>query len=208
MRRFAIIVMAGIMALAVAAPVSAGANVYNSSSSALTAQGSWYTEGADGYTFGYVAAWKQGSSSPFMELYTETGNWVDCTPGDPTDDFYGFVGSFQFGYGDATLTIGRTYGSANATATFDVYGADVDQCADTWIETSTPGVQVSLALTATGPKVMQRGTWSFKIPSQFNSHSSYSSTYRMASGTATIDGASMSVDGGIGKVTWRDHYNG
>jgi hypothetical protein len=55
---------------------------------------------------------------------------------------------------------------------------------------------------------MERGTWSFHIPSEYNNHSSYSTTYRTADGTATIGGDEIAVDGGIGKVSWRDHSNG
>jgi hypothetical protein len=69
-------------------------------------------------------------------------------------------------------------------------------------------VAVSLALVATGSKIMERGTSSFKVPGEFNGHSSYSTTSRLASGTATIGGEEIAVDGAIGKVSWRDHNNG
>ena len=76
------------------------------------------------------------------------------------------------------------------------------------MESQESGVAVSLALVATGSKIMERGTSSFKVPGEFNSHSSYSTTSRLAAGTATIGGDEIAVDGAIGKVSWRDHNNG
>ncbi len=210
MRKLMVVALAALLAVVVAGPVAAGANVSNTSGSALAAEGSWYTDGPDGYAFGYVSAWQeQGASAAFIQFYSDAGAKVDCTPADPTDDAYGFVGSYRFGYGTGTLAVGRGYGSAAASGSVDIYGADIDDCAGTWLDVYEPGAPVSFDLTATGPKVMARGTWSFHIPSQFNSHSSYSSTYRIASGTATIgDGELTTIDGAIGKVSWRDHSNG
>lgn len=209
MRKFMVIPMAALLVLAVAAPASAGANVSNSSQSALTAQGSWSSEAGGVSTYGSLIAWQDAAaSSAYIEFFEESGQYVDCTPADDSDDRYGFQGEYRYGYGDGTLTIGRGYDTAHASGTIEIVTVTADDCTGDYTDTIESGVAVSLDLVATGGKVMERGTSSFKIPGQFNTHSSYSTTYRLAAGTATIGGADMAVDGGIGKVSWRDHSNG
>lgn len=208
MRKFMVLPMAGLLALAIAGPVAAGANVANFSSSATTAQGWWYSEGAGKGTYGSVSAWQDsGSNETYVDFWQETGEYVDCTPGDPNDDFYGFQGTYQYGGGLGTLTVGKGFGDASATGLLDVETTTVDDCAGTY--DSTYGqLEVAFDLVANGPKIMEKGTGSFKIPSQFNSHSSYSSISRSAVGTASIGGAELALEGAIGKVSWRDHSNG
>jgi len=212
MRKLLVLPMAALLIGAIAAPVSAGANVNNSSQSATTAQGYWGSGGKEGgvEAYGSLYAWQDsGSSAAYVEFSEGSGQWVDCTPADDTDDFYGFQGQSRYGSGDGTLKVGKGSSDAHASATLEIYSYVIDDCAGTYDETSEDGVLVSLDLVATGPKIMERGTGSFKIPSQFNSHSSYSTTSRSAAGTATIgDGPAITVDGGIGTVSWRDHSNG
>jgi hypothetical protein len=209
MRKFMVLPTAAVLALAIAAPVSAGANVSNTSQSAVTAQGSWESHAGNVETYGSLVAWQDsGASSAYLEFFEESGQYVDCTPADDTDDSYGFQGQYRYGYGDGTLTIGRGSSDAQASGTLEISTTVIDDCAGTYDETTSSGVAASLDLVANGPKIMERGTWSFKIPGQFNTHSSYSTTARSAAGTATIGGNAIAVDGGIGKVSWRDHGNG
>lgn len=210
MRKLIVLPMAALLALAVAAPVSAGPNVSNSSGSAVTAQGSWYSEAGGVETYGGLYAWQDsGATSAYMEYFEQVGAYVDCTPADQTDEFYGFQGEYRSGYGEGTLSIGRGYADAQASGTLTTFATAVDDCTGDYVESPGGTVAVSLDLVANGPKMMERGTSSFKIPGQFNSHSSYSATSRIATGTATIgDGPEMAVDGRIGKVSWRDHGNG
>ncbi len=210
MRKFMVLPTAALLALAIAAPVSAGANVSNTSQSAVAAQGSWYSNAGGVDTYGSVNAWQDsGSPTAFVELYEESGQYVDCTPADSTDDYFGFQGQSRYGYGDGSLTIGRGQADAHASGTLEISTAVIDDCAGTYSESTVSGVAVSLDLVANGPKIMERGTWSFKIPSQFNTHSSYSTTARSAAGTARIgDAPAFAVDGRIGKISWRDHGNG
>ena len=67
---------------------------------------------------------------------------------------------------------------------------------------------MALELSGSGDLIKETGTWSFKIPGQYNSHSRYSSTYRPATGTASLAGEAHDVYGAIGKVSWSDHSNG
>ena len=208
MRKFMVLPTAALLALAIAAPVSAGANVTNSSSSAVTAQGSWESHAGDVETYGSLVAWQDsGASSAYLEFFEESGQYVDCTPADDTDDSYGFQGQYRYGYGDGMLAIGRGSLDAHASGTLEISPTVIDDCVGSYVETIDSGVPASLDLVANGPKIMERGTWSFKIPGQFNSHSSYSTTARSAAGTAKIGGDAVAVDGGIGKVSWRDHGN-
>ena len=209
MRKLLVLPMAALLLAAIAAPVSAGANVTNSSQSAMTAQGSWYSDAGGVDTYGSLNAW-QDSASPtaFLELYEESGQYVDCTPADDADDVYGFQGQIRYGYGDGTLTIGRGQADAHASGTLEISTAVIDDCVGSYSESTVSGVAVSLDLVANGAKMLERGTGSFKIPGQFNTHSSYSTTSRSAAGTASIDGDAIAVDGAIGKISWRDHSNG
>jgi hypothetical protein len=209
MRKIMVLPMAALLVMAVAAPVSAGANVVNTSQSALTAQGTWYSEAGGVGTYGSLSAWQDsGSDAASLEFFEESGQYVDCTPADDTDDFYGYQGQYRYGYGDGSLTVGRGSADAQASGTVEIVTTIVDDCAGSYEESVEDGVAVSLDLTATGSKTMERGTWSFHIPSEFNGHSSYSTTYRTAAGTATIGGDEVAIEGGIGKISWRDHGNG
>lgn len=210
MRRFVFVVMAGLMAMALAAPVSAGPNVSNTSGSATVAEAYWYQENGDSSSSGYLSFWREArAASAMVSYWIQEGTWVDCTPADPNDDFFGFQGSWSSGFGEGSLTVSKGYGSAVGSGVVDVYVATVDECAGTYEESFASGIAVSLGLTAAGPKIMYRGTSSFHVPSEYNSHSSYSSTGRMAAGTVTIgSGAPIAADGAIGIVSWRDHANG
>lgn len=210
MRKFMIIPLAALLVLTVAAPASAGANTSNSSGSALTAQGSWSSEAGGVWTSGSIYAWQEtGSTTTYVEFFEESGQYVDCTPADDTDESYGFQGQYRYGYGEGTLSIARGLSQAHASGVLEVSTVTVDDCTGQYDESFAGGVSVSLDLVATGSKIMERGTSSFKIPSEFNGHSTYSTTYRAAAGTATIgDGPELAVDGGIGTVSWRDHSNG
>lgn len=209
MRKFTVIPMAALLALAIAAPVAAGPNVTNASGSATTAQGSWFSDSAGGFTYGYMFAWQQqGETSAYIEFFESSGNYVDCTPADETDDSYGFQGTHRYGWGEGSLSVGRGYADATATGTVGIDTATVDDCAGTYVSDYEDGVAIALDLVATGAKVMERGTGSFKIPGEINNHYSYSSTYRIAAGTASIGSDDLDVEGAIGKVSWRDHFNG
>jgi hypothetical protein len=209
MRKFMVLPLAALLVLTVAAPAFAGANVSNSSQSALTAQGSWFSQAGDGEIYGSLYAWQDsGSTSAYMEFFEESGQYVDCTPADETDESYGFQGQYRFGYGEGTLAIGRGSTDAHASGVLEIYTTIVDDCIGSYAGSEEGSVAVSLDLVANGPKVMERGTWSFKIPSEFNGHSSYSTTYCTADGIAVIGDDEIAVDGGIGKVSWRDHSNG
>ncbi len=130
------------------------------------------------------------------------------TPDDESDDFYGLVGSFSSGSSVGTLTISKRYGSATASGTFDIWTETYDECTGTYDSEIVQGVHVSLDLDATGALVKETGRDSFHVPSEYNSHSSYRSSYRGAEGVVTIGDRTFDSYGRIGKVSWSDHTNG
>jgi len=215
MRRFLAIPLAGLIALAVAAPALAGPNVGNFSGSVDIAQGTWesYDEDAQAFHFGYVSVSReQGASQAFAEFNDYREELVQCTgadtPDDPEDDSFGPVGSIVWGYGPATLTLGKSNGSATASGTLDVTREDFDGCTGEWTVEELADVDFSLSLTATSSTIRETGRGSFHVPGEFNSHSSFKTVYRQAAGTFTGGDGPQSVTGMIGTVSWKDHSNG
>ncbi len=215
MRTFLTVPMAGLLVLAVAAPVAAGPNVGNYSSSISIAQANWGSkdEATETYSYGYLAvSQEQGSSDAFAEysLYREQS--VQCTgaetPDDPDDDTFGMNTSSVWGFGPASLSIDGKFASATANAILDSYTEVIDGCTDDSSYTQDSGLSIGLDLTATSSTIRESGRGSFHLPGEFNSHSSYKATYRFAEGS--VDGADgpQAASGQIGKVSWSEHSNG
>ena len=215
MRRFMTVPLAGLVALAVAAPVAAGPNVGNYSSSLTMAQATWdsWDEATGAYSSGYIAiSQEQGSPDAFAEYSSYSQQYVQCTgeetPENPDDDTFGVVGSNTWGWGPASLTTGKNFGSASASGDLSIGREQFNECTGEWTFEELPGVQFDLDLTATSGTIRESSRGSFHLPGEFNSHSSYKATYRYADGTLSgIDGT-QSVSGLIGKVSWMDHANG
>ena len=215
MRRFMAVPLAGLLALTLAGSALAGPNVGNFSSSLAIAQASWdsYDEGTGTFGYGYVAvSQEQGSSEAFAEYNQGSEQYVQCTgaetPDDPNDDRFGVVFSNVWGYGPATLTIGKGNSSASAGATLDVTREGFNECTGEWTYEELPAFAFSLDLAATSATIRESGRSSFHLPGEFNAHSSYKATYRNADGTFSgIDGP-QPVLGMIGNVSWREHSNG
>lgn len=213
MRRFMAIPMAGLLALTLAGSALAGPNVGNYSSSLQIAQASWdsFDEDTGAYGYGYVAvSQEQGSSEAFAEYNQGSEQYVQCTGADtadnPDDDTFGVVFSNVWGYGPATLTMGKS--NASASGTVDVAREDFNECTGEWGYEELQDFAFSLDLTATSATIRESGRGSFHLPGEFNSHSSYKATYRQAEGTFSgIDGP-QSVLGMFGNVSWREHSNG
>lgn len=215
MRRFMAIPMAGLLALMLAGSALAGPNVGNYSSSVDMAQGSWesYDEDKQGYRFGYVTVSReQGATQAFAEFNDYREELVQCTgadtPDDPEDDSFGAVGSNIWGYGPATLTVGKSNGSATASGTLEVTREDFDGCTGEWTVQELADFDFSLTLTATSATIRETGRGSFHVPGEFNSHSSYKAVYRQAAGTFSGSDGPQSISGMIGSVSWKDHSNG
>lgn len=228
MRRFMVLPMAALLALAVAAPVAAGPNVSNQSGSGESIYGEWY----DGTTYGYVFLGEESSYGGFGDLYQESGAWVLCEPATvetvvkgtgkpsaeavPTDttpgeEFYGFVGTRTWGYAyDLTIEFSRRLESGTATGTVDLFTETVDECngiygGDPDFVSGTLVVEVSAA----GPLASFRGSGSYQIPSEFNGHYNYRGKERQATGSVDAAGViSATFDWAyVSQVTWTEHVN-
>lgn len=218
MRRFMVLSLAGLMALAVAAPVAAGSHVTNQSGSFDEAYGSWssYDAATDISTNGNVYVYQESGQPGFVEgLYEESGRYVDCavttgaavTPKDT--GYYGFQGMRTSGYGNATLTLGRKLAGATASGTIYVETATVDDCAGTYVVVTSGNVALSLSLTGTGPISTFSDKSSVKIPGALKAHSIYRGESRLALGVVTYgQGPRALSDAQIAHVTWTDHCSG
>ena len=138
---------------------------------------------------------EQGGDS-FAEYGQFSAEWVQCTgadtPDDPDDDTFGAVGSNVWGYGPATLAIGKNFGSATASGTLEAGRETFDECTGEYSYEALP----------------ESSRGSFKLPGEYNSHSSYKSIYRFAEGTIDLGAGAQEVYGQIGTVSWKDHSNG
>ena len=215
MRRYLAVPLAGLIALAVAAPALAGPSVANFSGSVDMAQGTWesYAEDTGSFHYGYVAVSReQRSSETFAEFYDYREEYVQCTgadtPDDPEDDSFAAIGSSVWGYGPATLTIGKNNGSATASGTLEATRENFDGCSGEWTVEELADFDFSLALVATSGTIRETGRGSFHVPGEFNSHSSYKAVYREAAGTFTGGDGPQSISGMIGNISWKDHSNG
>ena len=213
MRRFMAVPLAGLLALTLAGSALAGPNVGNFSGALTIAQASWdsHHEQAGTFSYGYVAvSQEQGGSEAFAEYSQGREQYVQCTgaatPDDPNDDSFGVVFSNVWGYGPATLSMGRS--AASASGTLEVAREDFNECTGEWGYEELQDFAFSLDLTATSAAIRESGRGSFHLPGEFNTHSSYKATYRNAEGTFSgIDGP-QSVFGMFGSVSWREHSNG
>ena len=214
MRRFMTIPVAGLLALTLAAPAMAGPNVGNFSGSVTLAQAGWesYAEDKQSYTSGYVVVGQDQGGDSFAEYNEFSADWVQCTgadtPDDPDDDTFGSVGSNVWGYGPASLSIARNFGTATASGTLEASRETFDECTGEYNYEDLGATAFSLDLTATSGTVKESSRGSFKLPGEFNSHSSYKATYRFAEGSVDVGADSHDAYGQIGTVSWRDHSNG
>lgn len=204
MRKLAIIPMAGLLVLAISAPAMAGPNVSNASGSAKVINGEWYSDG--GYGYAYFASDSQGGV--WGEVYTETGEWIPC---DESGEYYGFVGSRTSGWsGDLSITIDSRLDHGSVSGTLDLFTETVNECTGEYTGT---GESTSVAFTAeldgVGSAVRFRGSGSYKLPGEFNNHSTQSGKERPATGSIDLgDAGSRSFDYAIlATYSWHDHSN-
>jgi hypothetical protein len=215
MRKLLVVPLAGLLVLGIAAPALAGPNTTNLSGSATIAQASWesYDDATETYAYGYLVVVREsGSTAPFAQYQQYTEQIVQCTgdatPDDPSDDTFAPKATFLDGFGDATLAIGKSYSSAAASGNLAISSGGFDGCTGEKFYEEAPGRAFTLDLTATSPTIRESGRGSFHVPGEFNNHSSYKATYRLADAAITGLDAPAVVSGQIGKVSWMDHTNG
>ena len=216
MRKFMVVPLAALLVLAVAAPVSAGANVSNTSGGFTGAEGDWfrYDEATEAYTYGYVfARLDKGQQVATVDFFQGSDQKVQCTgqdtPDDESDDTWGVIFSYMYGSGPATsFAVTKNYGSAMASASLEVFQESWNDCTGEGSYESLGSIDVALDLAGDGPLVRQTGGGSFHIPGDVNSHYSMRSSTRSGVGSVSVDGNEMTVDFGIiGTVSWKEHVN-
>jgi len=212
MRRFGIVLAASaLLMLTVVAPVSAGQTTYNSSGSALTAQGGWNSfDAATGTSdYGWVTGWQAQGDPALVQFSGGSREVIVCTQARGNQAATtSYLETVRYGSGPGSLSVGLKYFVASASGTIDISSSTYNGCTGEFTSSFASGVAVTLELTGWGDLVMQKGTGSFKIPGEYNNHSRYSSTYRPATGTASLGGEYHGVTGSIGKVSWNNHSNG
>jgi hypothetical protein len=203
MRKLMILPLAAMLLAVTVAPVAAAPNVSNFGFSTTFAEayGDW----------GYLAVTDSGDGA-YAELSRFSESWIQCTgaetPDDETDDTYGLTYESMYGSGPASLEIGKSYVTASASATLDVWHETFNECTGESTSAYEEGVGLSLALEGTGSLARISGHGSFHIPGEINSHQKERSVYRFATGTVELGGASFATEGAIGKATWQAHDNG
>lgn len=175
----------------------------------------WWSSGEWGdpeVTYGFVGA-RETSTYEEIYFYESRGVATTCdngTPGIPEDDYFGYVWTVRDGWGPATVDVDRRLGSGSATGTAYAWEYTYSDCEyDYGAENGGDGgsipVEVSISMTANGPKVTSRNHYSFKLPGEYNEHGRSVSSYRPAFGTATVDGMVMPAEGQLG--TWVYQYH-
>jgi hypothetical protein len=197
--------LVGLSALPAAATL-----VINDNGKAQVIDASWWSDTESGWTYGYASAWDYGRDA-YLDFFEESGSWVWCdagTPGDPTDDYEGFVGTYTYGSGPATVHLARGYATGHADAVVDVWVDSYNDCTGEYGYEEHPSVAVSIDLTATSPLVREKGSSSFHIPSEFNDNYRFSSAYRQGDGVVTVgEVGHAAYYGMLGQTTWHYHSN-
>ena len=218
MRKLMVLPMVGLLVLAVAAPVAAKPNVSNTSGGGESISGEWY----DGNTYGYVSVGEETNGGGFGFIYQETGTWVLCDPAPgggkgaqaaddtgPGDGYYGFVGTRTSGYTDSVqVTLSRRLATGSATGQIELTEETVDECLGFYDKESLGVVDLKVNVTGVGSVLSFRSRSTYKIPSEFNGHSSYSGKERAATGSVDAGSISAIFDFAyMTQVSWTDHIN-
>jgi hypothetical protein len=220
MRKLMVLPMAGLLALGVVGPVAAAPNVSNTSGTTEAIYGEW--SGGGGY--GYVFLGEESGYGGYGDIYQESGEWVECTPADgpapdgpkildtggPEGESYGFVGTRTWGYAeDLRIDFSKKFDSGRATGSFELYTETVNECEGVYGDAITETGALDITVTGVGSIVTFRGSGSYKVPSEFNAHSSQRGKERPATGAVvvgTVIDATFTY-GYMSQSSWTDHSN-
>ena len=220
MRRFMVLPLAGLLALAIAAPDLAAPNVSNTSGSGKSIYGEWSSEG----TYGYVFLGQETGQPAFGDIYQESGAYVECdgalpppdkggaVPQDttPGDGYYGFVGTRTYGWAtDLQITQSKRLETGKATGSAELFTETIDECNGIFGGDGVSAiVPINVTVTSAGPLASFKNTGSYKIPSEFNGHSSYRGTERLATGSVVAGSINASFTFAyMNQVSWTEHIN-
>ncbi|HEX5591421.1 MAG TPA: hypothetical protein VFX65_14105, partial [Candidatus Limnocylindrales bacterium] len=167
MRKFLTLPVAGLLVLAVAAPVLAGPNTSNTSGSGEVISGELAVDGS----YGYFMVFQENNEPGYGDLYLESGAWVECPPPaegsasiesrdvtaddtGPGEGVYGFVGTRTYGWAfDVEISLSRRLDIGTATGSIELYTETVDECAGTFGEPTFEIVALSVSAAGQGDVV-------------------------------------------------------
>ncbi len=199
-----------VLALILAAALPAGAKeVYNASQSFEQMQGFWsnYDEATGAWQEGGVYATEQGSET-WIEYYGYTSTPAFCE-GDVPGYYYEWFSAF----GPGSMSTGKSYTSGSAAGAVEGWMESWTECWDGDVYIYEPGVsdavsfEIGMEFTGTSVLMREKGSSSFKIPGEWNSHDTYSSVFRTGELLVSVDGDTFNTEGVLGKVSWKSHYN-
>jgi hypothetical protein len=203
MRKLAVFPIAALLALAVAAPAAAGANVSNQSGSARVMNGEWSTDSS----YGYASFANDSSYGSYGEFYEESGAWVAC---DEVEETYGFVGTRTYGWAsDLEVVVDSRLNHGSASGQMELYTETVDECLGIYGEGVESSTSFSVALDGIGSVARFRNSGSYHLPSEYNSHSKQSGKERQATGAIDLGDAGTREFGWavMATISWTDHSN-
>ena len=199
-----------LLLVAVGGPAASGASTTNTTMTATVAQATWSS--LDPNTgMGEFAAleFARADGATTASFFRSVGEVVLCegadTPADPTDDVFGFVGTEVNGSGPGTMSLGRQYTSAKASATVTAEVVTYDECSGDFGTTTTTTYKVSLTLTAISPLIRQQSRTTLRVPGELSAHAVIRGVFRQAAGTAKVGARTVAADGAIGQLTLREH---
>lgn len=139
-----------------------------------------------------------------VSFFMSKGELVLCqgadTPDDPSDDFYGFVGTQTVGDGPATLSVGRTYSSAKASGTVSATAFTTNECTGDEGSATTRTIKVSIDLNGVSPVINEKLHSTIKIPRLLRSRTVARAVSRQAAGTITVGSRTFATDGVVGQL--------
>ena len=200
------------LAWSAAATPGLARSVTNSSGSNMTAQVAWGTgdETGAGHYGGIYGDMESGGT--IVGLFEQDAIVVTCdngTPGDLTDDFMGYVGTFRDGQGAGSVTIASNLQSASVTGLLALTTVQVNYCTGQFDVISTEtDVPVVLELVAISQPMPSVDTYHELLASVYNMHQNIHVMSRYATGTAMLGGEPYAFDSGlISHNHWTDHQN-
>ena len=210
MRRLAVVTVLCVVGL-LSAPFVDGAVTQNLTASATIAEATWSsgdlgTGTGSGEVGGLQVAREDGVVTATFDR--SVGALVVCEGGDtpdPSDDFYGFVGTEYTGDGTATLSVGRQFRSAKASGTIKADVQTFNECTGDFGTTTQKTISFTMTLAGAGPIEHESTRSTLRVPSELTAQQQIRGLVRFASGTVKIGTVSIDADAAIGQLTLKAH---
>lgn len=207
-RRMWVALLVTFVLLVPAGTVSAK-TVVNESGTLTQLAAEWWEDDGESWTYGYAVATTMNRDT-WIDFYEGTTTPI---PGDPMC----WEETYTSAWGPGTLVAGKKYETGHAEGVLEGYTYTYQWCEGDWedeIEPMNGGgeewitLDVAIDFTANTPLYREKGSGSFKLPSELNEHYRYSSEYRYGDASVTIDGATVPSEWAVlGSVKYSYHSN-